>query len=245
MTSVRHGRPPNSRNALAKSVVRAVQPLRAMAKIVIVSMSFIASIASAEPLTTGDIESSLAVNLGLIQPLVLKGANVEVDYRRGPLVVGYSHGWSLEFAGATAVGEVHDQHLRLHVPYSTGVGIGVEHYFAGPAVFIDVRAELKLHRFEPWLEDVGGITLRALPAYHTVTAGGGIYATWLPWHHVGSRGGVDVSASLRVWPKVWDSLGDYSYENETTGRMETMHAANIGIANTPFLANISVGYLFE
>ncbi len=72
-----------------------------------------------------------------------------------------------------------------------------------------------------------------------------IYATWLPWHHVGSRGGVDVSASLRVWPKVWDSLGDYAYDNETTGRMETMHAANIGIANTPVLANISVGYLFE
>jgi hypothetical protein len=185
-------------------------------------------------------DSSLAVNFGLIQPLLLKGANVEVDYRHNGWVVGYSHGWSLEFAGATAVGEVHDQHLRLHVPYSTGIGAGWGHYFARYNVIGEARAELKMHRFEPWLEDSTGDTLHALPAYRTITAGGGLYATWLP---LGRN--VDISLSLRFWPNVWDSLGSYTYANATTGKMETMHAADIGIANTPFLANISVGYLFQ
>jgi hypothetical protein len=190
---------------------------------------------------------SVAVNFGLIQPLVLRGANVEVDYRRGPLVIGYSHGWSLEFSGATVVGEAHDQHLRLHVPYSTGLGVGVEHRISA-GLLVDARAEFKLHRFEPSLEDGAATTLRALPAYRTVTIGAGIYATWQPWR--GSRAQpalapIDLSASVRWWPNVWDSLGAYAYANATTGQMETMHAANIGFANTPLLANISVGYVFE
>jgi hypothetical protein len=205
--------------------------------------------AAAEPSlstsTESELSPSLAVNFGLIQPLVLKGANLEVDYRRNGWVVSYSHGWSLEFAGATAVGEAHDQHLRLHVPYSTGLGVGGGHYFARYNVFAEARAELKVHRFEPWLEDSTGNSLRALPAYRTITVGGGLYATWLPMHRARTVGGVDISLSLRFWPNVWDSLGSYSYANATTGRMETMHAANIGIANTPFLANISVGYLFQ
>jgi hypothetical protein len=185
---------------------------------------------------------SLAINFGLIQPLLLGGGNVEVDYRSGPFVIGYSHGWSLDLQGGSLVGEQHDQHLRLHIPYSTGVGVGVEHYFARYRLFVDARAELKLHRFEPSYEDAS--TLHALPAYRTLTAGGGLYATWIAWqpHH---GAGVDISASVRYWPNVWDSLGGgYVYENLATSRMETMHPANIGIANTPVIVNLSVGYLF-
>jgi hypothetical protein len=199
--------------------------------------------AGAEP----DHAQSVAVNFGLIQPLVLGGGNVEVDYRRGALVVGYSHGWSLDLQGATVVGEPHDQHLRLHLPYSTGLGVGLQHDFTTRAVIVDARAELKLHRFEPALEDASGSMLHELPAYRTVTVGAGVYATWMPWHRCAcSLDGVDASASVRWWPNVWDSLGDgYPYLNTTTGRMETMHAANIGIANTPLVINVSIGYVFE
>ncbi len=207
----------------------------------------IASDASAAPDLSTHVDEpvqSLSVNFGLIQPLLLHGANVEVDYRRGPFVVGYSHGWALEFQGGTVVGEAHDQHLRMHVPYSTGLGLGVEHYFARPALVLDARAEFKLHRFEPEVETEAG--LQPLPAYRTVTIGGGVYATWQPWRGDRTLGAIDISASFRYWPNVWSSLGDgYTYANAATGKMETMHAADIGIANTPILVNVSVGYVFE
>ena len=33
-------------------------------------------------------------------------------------------------------------------------------------------------------------------------------------------------------------------KNKETGKMETHKASNIGIANTPFILNMSVGYTF-
>ena len=194
------------------------------------------SVASAE-------STSVAVNFGLIQPIVLGGANIEVDFRRGPFVASYSHGWSLDLSGGLITGEQRDQHLRLHVPYTTGVGVGLGHHFERAHLFVDARAELKLHRFEPAVEDASKTTVKLLPAYSTLTLGGGLYATYVPSYEYP----VDISVSVRYWPNVWSSLeeGGMRYDNPTTQRMETMHAANIGIANTPIVANVSVGYMFD
>ena len=58
--------------------------------------------------------------------------------------------------------------------------------------------------------------------------------------------GLAHSLSLRVWPRIHSTLagGRLEYANETTGRTETHRAANIGIANTPVILNLSVGYAF-
>ena len=61
---------------------------------------------AAQASTTGPWESfdevRLTLSAGLIQPLLLRGGNVELDlfYRR--LVIGYSHGFLLKLEGNTA-----------------------------------------------------------------------------------------------------------------------------------------------
>ena len=91
---------------------------------------------------------SLAVNAGLIQPILLGGANVEVDFRWRHLVESYSHGWSLDMEGATIVGDMRRQGVSLHLPYSTGFGVGYSMFVASVRSFFDLRLEGKVHRFE-------------------------------------------------------------------------------------------------
>jgi hypothetical protein len=52
---------------------------------------------------------------------------------------------------------------------------------------------------------------------------------------------------VRYWPNVASTLDDdeVAYMNQTTGATETHQAANIGIANTPIIVNLSVGYVFQ
>jgi|JI10StandDraft_1071094.scaffolds.fasta_scaffold10442_3 hypothetical protein len=191
---------------------------------------------------------SIAVNTGLMQPLVLGGANLEVDLRLGRFIVSYSHGWSLDLGGATVVGAMRDQHVALHLPYSTGFGLGLQHYLPALRSYVDVRLEGKAHRFEAAYTSADGANRTRIADYTTFTLGGGIYWTALPFaHRRGPLGGLDISTSLRVWPRVADTLAgsQVTYANATTGRMEVHRAAAIGIADTPFLVNVSVGYAFQ
>ncbi|MNY20153.1 hypothetical protein D3C86_1536210 [compost metagenome] len=58
--------------------------------------------------------------------------------------------------------------------------------------------------------------------------------------------GITTSTSVRWWPNVGSSLKDnkFTYHNKHSGKDETLKASNIGIAGTPFLFNISIGYTF-
>ncbi len=191
-----------------------------------------------------DPRQSLALHFGLLQPFILGGANVELDFRYRRLVVAYSHGWSLD---VPTTGAMRDQHLVQHVPITTGLGVGIQHYFPRANVVMDVRAELKFHRFEFALENAAGDARRDLVDYATVTLGGGAYATWYPFATQASAvRGLALSLSVRVWPRIHSTLnGDrLEYANETTGRTETHRAADIGVANTPVIVNLSVGYAF-
>lgn len=191
---------------------------------------------------------SIAVNAGLVQPLALGGANLEVDVRVGRLVASYSHGWSLDLAGATVVGAMRDQHVALHLPYSTGVGIGLQRYLPALRSFVDLRLEGKAHRFEAAYTSADGAQRTRIADYTTFTLGGGVYWTALPFaHRRGPLRGLDISTSVRVWPRVADTLpgSQIRYANATTGRMEIHRAAAIGIADTPVIFNVSVGYLFQ
>lgn len=191
-----------------------------------------------------DPRQSLTASLGLIQPLVLGGANVELDFRYRRLVVSYSHGWALE---VPTTGAMKAQHLVQDVPVTTGLGVGVQHYVPVANLMLDVRAELKYHRFEFDLENARGDARRDLVGYGTVTVGGGLYATYLPFARSERNArGLALALSFRVWPRVASSLSGnrLDYSNETTGRTETHRTADIGIANTPIIVNLSLGYAF-
>lgn len=192
-------------------------------------------------------ETSVAVNAGLLQPLVLGGANVEVDVRWNHLVVAYSHGWNLALSDALG-DEMEAQHVNLHVPFTTGLGIGASLSLARLRSFVDARFEVKAHRFEAAYASMDGRQHTQIADYTTLTIGAGAYWTFVPFRgRTDALRGLDLSASVRYWPTIATSLDDDAvmYRNATTSRDEIHHAANIGIANSPLIVNLSVGYLFE
>jgi hypothetical protein len=191
---------------------------------------------------------TVSFQLGMIQPLLLGGANVEADFRWGHLVVDYSHGWNLNLEGSAIVGEMKRQAVSLRVNYTTGLGIGYSQHVDGLRSFFEVRFEPKLHRFEASYGSPDESTKTAIASYNTVTLGGGFYWTLVPFsHRKDILRGLNVATSFRAWPKATTTLSgnEVAYDNKTTGRRETHSAANIGIADTPFFANISLGYIFQ
>lgn len=193
-------------------------------------------------------DPSLAFNLGMIQPLALGGANVEVDFRMGHFVASYSHGWSLDLEGAAVVGDMRTQKVALHLPYSTGFGVGYSIFVDSLRSFFDLRFEGKIHRFEASYDSADGQRRTAITNYTTYTVGGGFYWTLVPFAHRSDiLRGLDISTSVRVWPNVGSTVSgsEVSYANATTGKQEIHRVANIGIANTPVVANVSIGYVFQ
>jgi hypothetical protein len=53
-----------------------------------------------------------------------------------------------------------------------------------------------------------------------------------------------IAPSARWWPNVATSLNnnEIRYQNERTGKQEIHKANNIGVSNTPFFVNVSIGY---
>lgn len=174
---------------------------------------------------------------GLIQPVALSGWNVEFDARWGRLVAGYSHGWSLDIP---VTGALDDQALSVHSPYSTGFGVGYE-LLDG----LSLRLEPKIHRFEIDYADQGARSAKPIAEYRTITLGLGAYYVWRPLQAKRNwTRGLTVAVSLRYWPRVWSDLtGDeVMYDNAVTGATEVHETINIGVANTPFVGNVALGY---
>jgi hypothetical protein len=188
---------------------------------------------------------SVAVNLGLIQPLALGGANIQVDLRFGHFIAAWSHGWSLE---VPVVGEMQRQGVELHLPYTTGLSLGVQYHVNSLNSYFDLRFEAKAHRFEASYASLDGAMRTQIANYNTFTVGGGAYWTWMPFaKRSEALAGINISTSLRLWPKVADTLAGSSstYESTRTGQVERHEAANIGIGNTPLVGNVSIGYIFQ
>src|SRR5688572_5735688 len=82
----------------------------------------------------------VSILTGLIQPIVLKGGNIEITYFTKRLSFDYSHGFLLNMAGGTITGDAKVQKLVYHLPYSTGLGIGYRF-----TSFFDIRIEPKIH----------------------------------------------------------------------------------------------------
>ena len=187
-------------------------------------------------------ETRIALVAGLIQPILLRGGNVELDVNHGRFVAGYSHGFSLDMQGSTVVGDARDQGLAFHLPYSTGLSVGYRF-----TDWFDVRLEGKVHRFEARDEASG----QSLFAYTTVTLGIGAYAQYRPFRDFGLDfprwlQGFVVIGSVRYWPRLWSSLPSGGHAFQSPNGQEQVHQpAEIGIANTPFIVNLALGYAVE
>jgi hypothetical protein len=187
-------------------------------------------------------ERNLALLAGVSQ-LFLGGANVQLDVTYGRFVADFSHGWSLDIGAGSTVGEQKAQQLALHLPYTTGFGFGYRLLES-----LDVRFEPKLHRFDIFYADLEQTSSNEITSYQTATLGLGVYYRWQPFRKLNPIAqGIIIMPSLRYWHNVWSSLQDdrFVYTNARTGNEETHRASNIGIANTPWIVNVSLGYSFE
>ncbi|GAB5465255.1 MAG: hypothetical protein Kapaf2KO_06910 [Candidatus Kapaibacteriales bacterium] len=180
------------------------------------------------------------VNLlfGLNQPL-LGGFNIEGNYFVDRLAFDYSHGVSLnidnEFLGEDAM----NQGIDIHIPWTTGFGIG---YRIND--WLNVRAEPKWHKFEVYDMGAEQIESKLLTEYTTFTLGVGIYANWQPFENYDNfLKGFMVAPSVRYWPRISSSLDGNSTSITTASAGSVNHeAVEVGIAGTPFILNISIGY---
>lgn len=184
--------------------------------------------------------NKFSILAGLIQPIALNGGNVEINYTTKRMIFDYSHGFNLNPPSA---GDYKTQNVALHLPYSTGFGIGYR-----ISSFLDIRFEPKLHSWEVYDKDAEQTPANKIKEYKTFTLGAGLYYRYFPCKNSKHKGlqGITTATSLRFWPNVGSTLSkdEFSYDNKSTGKKETQKASNIGMANTPLIFNISIGYTF-
>lgn len=177
---------------------------------------------------------------GLIQPIGLSGGNIEVNYFTKKMAFDFSHGFSLD---PPVVGDFKTQGVALHLPYSTGFGVGYRF-----TQFLDVRFEPKLHSWEVYNKGEAQTEATKIKDFKTITLGIGVYYRYFPFKNSDNEflQGITTSTSLRYWQNVGTTLSndEFSYTNKISGKKETLKAPNIGIANTPIIFNIAIGYTF-
>jgi hypothetical protein len=177
---------------------------------------------------------------GMLQPTIAKGFNVEVNYTTNRMIFDYSHGISLD---PPVAGDFKTQKIALHIPITTGFGIGYRF-----SSFFDVRFEPKLHSWEVYNEGETQDVNTKIKEFNTFTLGIGAYYRYMPFKNSDNKflQGITTSTSLRYWQNVGTTLRDdeFSYFNKNINKTETLKAPNIGFANTPIIFNIAIGYTF-
>ncbi len=213
--------------------------------ILVLMMNFINATAQEMPKQKNEKEDFLYSNkfsilFGMLQPIVANGFNVELNYTTKRMIFDYSHGVSLK---PPVVGAFKDQNIVLNIPYTTGFGIGYR-----ISSFLDIRFEPKLHSFELYYKDDTQNDANKVKDFKTMTLGIGLYYRWMPFRNSDNKflQGITTSTSLRYWQNVGTTLSndEFSYFNKTSNKIETLKAPNIGIANSPIIFNIAIGYTF-
>lgn len=180
---------------------------------------------------------------GMTQPLFLRGFNAEINCWTPRFVADYSHGIELKFDGSLYGGAIEAQQLDLKVPHSLGFGFGYR-FTRG----LNLRLEPKWHVFQLYYDGEAMTRANRIAQYSTFTLGLGAYCRWTPFRNLRSGlAGLTLVPSVRYWPNVASTLenGRLQYENRLTGRTETHTAARIGVSNTPWIVNLSIGYTFR
>jgi hypothetical protein len=184
--------------------------------------------------------NKFSILFGMLQPVVAKGFNIEVNYTTKRMIFDYSHGVSLD---PPVVGDFKTQKITLHIPSTTGFGIGYRF-----TSFFDVRFEPKLHSWEVYNENETQNSASKIKDFKTFTLGLGAYYRYMPFKNSENKllQGITTSTSLRYWQNVGTTLrnDEFSYLNKTTNKTETLKAPNIGIADSPIIFNIAIGYTF-
>lgn len=151
----------------------------------------------------------------------------------------YSHGFNLSFPGE---GESKVQRLTFRMPHTVGFGAGYRFTEA-----FNIRVEPKMHIWDVYYENTSSDDQSRINTYTTFTLGLGAYYNWMPFEREQNVfRGLTIAPSFRWWPNIATTLPDNAlrYTNTLTQREEIHQAKNIGIANTPFFVNISIGYTF-
>ncbi len=212
-------------------------------KISVLAFCFLATFsASAQSVEKKPFDTRFNVLFGLSQPLVADGFNFEADVFYKRLAFDFSHGVSLDFSGKGVTGAVARQKLAVHIPYTTGFGIGYRFTKA-----FNVRIEPKWHQFEIYYNGEMQTNANRITRYNTFSLGIGAYYGWLPFSNKSNAlKGIMISPSVRFWPTLSSSLSDdkMTYTNKMTGKQETHERMQPGITNTPLVINVSVGYSF-
>jgi hypothetical protein len=184
--------------------------------------------------------NKFSILFGMLQPTVAKGFNAEINYTTKRMIFDYSHGISLD---PPTVGDFKTQKIALHLPYTTGFGIGYR-----ITSFFDIRFEPKLHSWENYQEGDAQNNTTMINKYKTTTLGFGAYYRFMPFRNSNNKvlQGITTSTSLRWWQNTSTTLTNnkMTYNNKLTNKTETLNAPNIGIANTPIIFNIAIGYTF-
>ena len=187
-------------------------------------------------------KNRFSVMFGLNQPIVAKGFNIEGNYWMKKWVIDYSHGFNLHVDGESLSNEYERQQVDFKITNSLGLGIGYR-FTKG----FNLRFEPKLHIYETYYHGQEQSNANSMLNFNTVTLGFGAYYRWLPFEkNKGFAKGITIAPSIRYWYKVDSSLPNdqHSYFNTQTNQNEILKAPNIGVANTPWVVNISVGYTF-
>ena len=208
--------------------------------ITIIILSNSNSFAQTKPKKDFLYSNKISVLFGILQPTALGGFNVELNYTTQRMIFDYSHGISLD---PPVVGDFKTQNVVLHLPYSTGFGVGYR-----ITQFFDIRFEPKLHSWEVYHKDDVQNEGNKIKDFKTFTLGIGAYYRYMPFKNSENKflQGITTSTSVRYWQNVGTTLrsDEFSYFNKTTNKTETLSAPNIGIANSPIILNIAIGYTF-
>jgi hypothetical protein len=207
---------------------------------VVVTIGLVQSFAQKDDKSDLLYSNKFSILAGLIQPTVLKGGNVEFNYFTKRVSLDYSHGFQLN---PVSVGDFKTQDVVLHLPYSTGFGVGYRFNS-----FLDLRFEPKLHSFEVYRKDAEQIEANKIIDFKTITLGLGLYYRYFPFKNSENTflQGITISSSIRYWQNVGTTLrnDEFTYFNKSTNKTETLKAPNIGVANTPLIINVAIGYTF-
>ncbi len=186
------------------------------------------------------LENRVNIVFGLSQ-LSLGGYNVEGNIMFKRFIFDYSHGVSLNMNNEfLEEGPDKANGLDIHIPWTTGFGLGYR--FTN---WLNVRAEPKWHKFELYDGGAMQVSENILGEYTTFTLGLGAYANLRPFKNANNfLKGIMIVPNVRWWPKVGSSLDNDSLSISTNrDDQEIIHVAReIGIANTPFFINASIGY---
>lgn len=210
---------------------------------VVFSVLFFNCLTAQQGHTGTDLENQANVLFGLGQ-IVQRGYNIEGNLFYKRFVFDYSHGVSLDIENDRLEdGADKDQDLDVHIPWTTGFGLGYRFND-----WLNLRAEPKWHKFELYYsEDVQNDESR-IADYTTFTLGLGLYANFKPFKNkTNFLRGIMIAPNVRWWPNISNSIdGDeFTYQNRNSGEQEIHEARNIGIGNTPFIVNVSIGYSFD